>query len=128
MNPPLTAKGIRQAEQLAKRCGTMQFDLVISSDLSRAVQTAEKMIAVAACEIVINSAFREIDMGGLHVVFSHSKGTINKNIYGHFALLTSARPQDHNTFDVPNTVKSITTTREIKDGERYCASPSGLFR
>ena len=66
MNAPLTQRGIMQAEKLAARCKTMEFDMVVSSDLSRAVQTAERIIAHAPCELSINPAFREIDKGEIY--------------------------------------------------------------
>lgn len=62
-DPPLTDKGISQAEKLAVRCQTVGFDLIVSSDLSRAVQTAEKIIALTPCDFLIDTVFREIDMG-----------------------------------------------------------------
>lgn len=66
MDPPLTEKGIVQAEQLAARCKTIGFDMVFSSDLTRAMQTAEKMISAAPCVSVATKNFREIDMGDIH--------------------------------------------------------------
>ena len=66
MNPPLTEKGLMQAEKLAVRCKNFGFDLIVSSDLSRAIQTAEKMIALAPCELSISSDYREIDMGDVY--------------------------------------------------------------
>jgi alpha-ribazole phosphatase len=66
MNPPLTKKGVIQAENLAMRCKSIGFDMIISSDLLRAEQTAERILSVAPCDFFTNSAFREIDMGGIH--------------------------------------------------------------
>jgi len=66
MNPPLTEKGTRQARQLAERCKTIGFDKVFSSDLTRAVQTAENILKVAPCDYFACPAFREIDMGEIH--------------------------------------------------------------
>lgn len=66
INPPLTEKGIGQAEKLAMRCSTIGFDRIITSDLIRAMQTAERMTAIAPCETTITSDFREIDMGDVH--------------------------------------------------------------
>ncbi|MDR1001281.1 MAG: histidine phosphatase family protein [Clostridiales bacterium] len=67
MNPPLTYKGMMQAEKLAVRCKTIGFDMIISSDLLRAVQTAEKIKIVTSCEFSTTPAFREIDMGAIYV-------------------------------------------------------------
>ena len=67
MNPPLTKNGIAQAINLAVGCKSIGFDIIISSDLSRAVQTAEKLKSIASCEFVICPAFREIDMGDIYI-------------------------------------------------------------
>lgn len=66
MNGPLTKKGIQQAELLAKRCVTIGFDRVYSSDLVRAIQTAETILSLEPCELEILPAFREINMGDIN--------------------------------------------------------------
>ncbi len=65
-DPPLTARGECQARLAAKRLSSEEpFDLVVSSDLSRAVQTAALMNtelgSVAPHEI--ESSLREYDVG-----------------------------------------------------------------
>jgi len=57
MNPPLTERGIKQAANLAVRCKSIEFDLIISSDLSRAVQTAKQILSVVPCEFFNKSSF-----------------------------------------------------------------------
>lgn len=66
INPPLTEKGISQAERLGMRCKNIAFDKIITSDLIRAMQTAEKITDIAPCEVSTCSDFREIDMGDVH--------------------------------------------------------------
>lgn len=66
MNPPLTPKGIWQAERLAERCRAIRFDAIFSSDASRAVQTAMAIDRMSPSTHRIDSAFREIDMGDVH--------------------------------------------------------------
>ena len=65
VNPPLTEIGTQQAAHLADRCRAIGFDLIVSSDLTRAMQTAEQILAQSPCEYTVNPSFREIDMGDI---------------------------------------------------------------
>lgn len=65
MDQPLTANGFLQAKKLGERCRAIGFDLIVSSDLTRAKQTAEAIHHGFSCDIRIDPAFREIDMGDL---------------------------------------------------------------
>lgn len=66
MNPPLSSKGEEQAAKLAERCKDFAFDAAYSSDLLRALQTANILTAVSGCNVTVLPAFREIDMGDLY--------------------------------------------------------------
>ncbi|MFA0814487.1 MAG: histidine phosphatase family protein [Anaerofustis sp.] len=66
MNPPLTPKGILQAERLAKRCADIPFDAIYASDLTRAKHTAEIMNETVRTKLIITDAFREIRVGELN--------------------------------------------------------------
>jgi 2,3-bisphosphoglycerate-dependent phosphoglycerate mutase len=64
---PLSEAGIAQAYRLAARLSGQRFDSVISSDLSRASDTA-KMVAVkleGAPRMILEPLWREIDVGEL---------------------------------------------------------------
>ena len=50
----LTAIGIAQAEAIAQRLAAEPFDLVISSDLGRAVATAQRIAAKCGHTVVTN--------------------------------------------------------------------------
>lgn len=63
MNPPLTGRGIQQAQFLAKRLADMPFDLLYASDLRRAVETMEIVNGQLQAKVVVTESFREIDMG-----------------------------------------------------------------
>ncbi len=65
MNPPLTERGRRQAEQMAKYLKDISFDEVYCSDLLRARQTAEALTRATDVELIIDRALREIDFGDL---------------------------------------------------------------
>ena len=58
---PLSPAGIRQAEMLAERWKLRRFDAVYSSDLSRALRTAE--IVAPYAKPVLTAELREMDLG-----------------------------------------------------------------
>jgi 2,3-bisphosphoglycerate-dependent phosphoglycerate mutase len=64
---PLSKNGIAQAHRLAARLSGQRFDAVISSDLSRAFDTA-KIVATKlenAASVLLEPLWREIDVGDL---------------------------------------------------------------
>lgn len=67
---PLNENGIKQAKQIAKRLATLPIDMVYSSDLSRAKQTAEEIAKFhPAARVRLAKEFRERCYGeweGLH--------------------------------------------------------------
>ena len=65
MDPPLTAKGIEQAQKLADRIKSICFDKIYTSDLCRAMDTAN-IINRNNAEIIVTKNFREIDMGEVY--------------------------------------------------------------
>ncbi len=56
---PLSRDGVRQAHALAERFRPDPFDLVVSSDLSRALETARAL----GEDVVLEPRFREVDVG-----------------------------------------------------------------
>ena len=62
-NVPLNQKGIEQAEQTAQRLRDRNIDLIISSDLLRAEQTARILAQKTGAEIVIDKNLRELHAG-----------------------------------------------------------------
>jgi len=66
INPPLTQKGIEQAHKLADRLKCVAFDRIYTSDLDRAIQTANILNASVNSDVIISKHFREIDMGEIH--------------------------------------------------------------
>ena len=70
MNPPLTQKGIEQAYKLAHKLRSVEFGSIYASDLDRAIQTAEILMAANKSDIsdiIVTAQFREIDMGELNL-------------------------------------------------------------
>ena len=60
---PLNIKGIQQAENLANKLSAIKFDIIISSPLLRAKQTAEIIHRSCNVPIVIIDEFSEINVG-----------------------------------------------------------------
>lgn len=63
INSPLNENGRRQAEGVAKSLKGLGIDLVISSDLLRAKQTAEIISKEIGAEVIFDSALRERHWG-----------------------------------------------------------------
>jgi len=66
MNPPLNDTGTEQAKKLALRCKDISFDIIMTSDMQRATQTAEILNEACKSKVKISEAFREINMGNLY--------------------------------------------------------------
>ena len=63
LDSPLTARGIQQAEALGRRLSNMKIDELYSSDLGRAVQTAEIIAALCQKQVRLDAGLRERHMG-----------------------------------------------------------------
>lgn len=62
-DPPLNANGFAQARCLAARLATQKLDLILSSDLLRARQTAELVAAQRGIELRLDVRLREMNFG-----------------------------------------------------------------
>lgn len=62
-NPPLSVRGRHQVAQLAKRLAAEPLDRVFSSDLDRALVTAEQIAIVHGLTVHVCPELREIDFG-----------------------------------------------------------------
>lgn len=60
---PLSARGIAQAEALAQRLATMKVRAIVSSDLPRALRTAEAIAAATGAEIETTPLLQERNFG-----------------------------------------------------------------
>jgi ribonuclease H / adenosylcobalamin/alpha-ribazole phosphatase len=60
---PLTAAGVQQAAAAAKRLAGAGIDVIITSPLLRAVQTAQEVASVTGAPVVTDDGFRETDFG-----------------------------------------------------------------
>jgi broad specificity phosphatase PhoE len=79
---PLSELGNKQAKMTAKAIAKERIDVIYSSDLLRAVQTAQPLAEKLGLEINKTSAFRERNVGVLEgLTFSESKEKHPKDYY-----------------------------------------------
>jgi probable phosphoglycerate mutase len=62
-DPPLSAEGREQARRVATRLARERIDMVVSSTMLRAIQTAEPFAAAAGHAVYTNPAIVEFDRG-----------------------------------------------------------------
>jgi len=62
-DPPLNELGRRQAAALADRLGDLEIDVLYSSDLRRAFETAEIVAGAKGLVVVTDPQLREMDVG-----------------------------------------------------------------
>ena len=60
---PLTEVGVAQADAIARRLAAEPFDVLVSSDLGRALETAVRIAASSGHEVVADARFRERNFG-----------------------------------------------------------------
>ncbi len=79
---PLSKLGVLQAEATAKLLAKEGINFIYSSDLHRAIQTAEPLSKLTGIPITSTSAFRERNIGVLEgLTFDESKETFPKDYY-----------------------------------------------
>lgn len=62
-NIPLNATGVQQAEAIARSLAGGSYDAIYSSDLTRAIQTADKISLATGLPIQTDPRLRELDLG-----------------------------------------------------------------
>jgi broad specificity phosphatase PhoE len=62
-DPPLNEAGRAQAHELARRLAEVELDAVYTSDLRRAAETAEIIVAGRDVPLATDAGLREIDVG-----------------------------------------------------------------
>ena len=63
LDSPLTERGVQQGEALARRLARASFETIYTSDLGRAVQTAELIARATGRPIIVEPGLRERHMG-----------------------------------------------------------------
>jgi 2,3-bisphosphoglycerate-dependent phosphoglycerate mutase len=79
---PLSTLGVRQAQATASLLAKEGVNAIFSSDLLRAVQTAQPLAELTGLPVSATSAFRERNVGVLEgLTFDESKQTFPKDYY-----------------------------------------------
>jgi probable phosphoglycerate mutase len=60
---PLTDLGVQQAAAAAKRLASAGLDVIVTSPMRRAIQTAEEVATATGAPVVTDEGFRETDFG-----------------------------------------------------------------
>ncbi len=63
IDAPLSPLGVRQADALAERLVAWRFDAIVTSDLIRARETAERIARRSGQSVIVDRDLREISMG-----------------------------------------------------------------
>ncbi len=72
----LNAKGVSQAEEIAKKLAKVKIDFIFSSDLKRAYQTSQIINSYHQLEIITTKLLRERDLGKLSGQHFHSSNLL----------------------------------------------------
>jgi broad specificity phosphatase PhoE len=81
-NTPLSELGIAQARATARVIADEKIDVIYSSDLLRALQTAEHFAGDSGIQIISTAAFRERDVGVLEgLTFEESRELYPRDYY-----------------------------------------------
>ncbi|MDE5583749.1 MAG: histidine phosphatase family protein [Ruminococcus sp.] len=79
----LNPLGLRQAENLAEQVKTLDIDIIISSPMKRALQTAKAVAEKNSLEIITDSRLREWDYGDYEAKTRFAEGFAeNKKNFG----------------------------------------------
>ena len=130
---PLTAQGITQVKDLAKKLKNVKFDLAFSSDLLRAMRTAEIIAFEHNISVQTSKLLRERDFGIL-------EGKSNKNFKEIDELLSKLSDEERKSYKSEKYVESdndisdrlINFLREIAIGNPgkkiLIVTHGGIFR
>jgi 2,3-bisphosphoglycerate-dependent phosphoglycerate mutase len=97
---PLSKLGIAQAQRLASRLSGQRFDAVISSDLSRAFDTAKIVAAKleGAPNVILEPLWREIDVGDLSgITYEES---LSQGLHHRFMPFDQRHPNGESSADL----------------------------
>jgi probable phosphoglycerate mutase len=91
LDSPLTAKGLSQAQALARRLSGERFSALYTSDLGRAYQTAQLIAAATGHSVVLDARLRERKLGVFQGLTSDEIRAVHAEEYE----LYRARDPDH---------------------------------
>ncbi|MGD2033823.1 MAG: histidine phosphatase family protein [Bacteroidales bacterium] len=106
---PLTPEGIKQAGQLAESLRQEKFDVMISSDLGRAVRTAEIIAAKTRLEIIRDSALRERNFGVM-------EGMTREEAFKKYPEVFSSYSKRKETYKIKNGESLVAFNKRVREG------------
>lgn len=114
----LTNKGILQVESVSNKLSTVQFDVIFSSDLIRAKQTAEILAKEKKITIIMNKMLRERTYGKLNGKTTQEMKEELKDIYDEYEKMSNKNKYYSKLVEDMETVEEailrfITTLRTI---------------
>lgn len=77
---PLNARGVEQAEQTAALFKEVEFDVIISSPMQRALKTAEIIRGTQTIPLIVEPDLREREGGNIDLVAWHTLFDMDANI------------------------------------------------
>jgi broad specificity phosphatase PhoE/uridine kinase len=108
LDRPLADEGRAEAELLAGRAAHLAIDAVISSDLSRAKETAEIICSrLVDVDFSVNYAWREINLGLM-------QGQTYDHCFKHFAVEMATMKDDPENFQAPGGESGSAVLARIK--------------
>jgi probable phosphoglycerate mutase len=130
LDSPLTARGLQQAKALAERLSSGRVQSFYSSDLGRALQTAEIIAAATGLKITVIPALRERHMGILQGLTQAEMAKMHSVAYAEY------RRSPH-TYQIPGgesgqqrlerSVKALTEIARLHPTQTVAAVTHGGF-
>ena len=94
-DPPLTERGLRQAEAAAAWLSEESFDAIYASPLRRALQTAEAVAAPHDLEIAVEEGIAEYDrQSEFYIPVEELKTSTDPELIAHWRALAEDRLED----------------------------------
>ncbi len=122
-NPALSEKGLIQAELLGKRMKNIKLDCIMSSPLTRAVQTAEKTAEFQNKPVEIMPTAYEVENETTEESYIRAKNVID-TIKNRFTADERVIIFAHGTFN--NYLTSAAIGFPVRDDFNFCQENTGL--
>lgn len=126
---PLTARGIKQAEGLAKRIDKLPIDAIYSSDLKRAKHTAEILRGNRDIPIIEREALREKAFGSWEGLTYYDIATVRKvDLENYFRNPSLNLPEDGEAYQdfTARVLRQMSTIEKDHPGQSVLVVTHGL--
>ena len=131
-DPPVNAQGQEQIENILAALGNEPWDAVYSSDLKRAVTTAEALARVSHCHVITTPGLREIHFGAWEGLtweqIEERDAVYAQRWIESFPFLNAPKGESFSLFE-RRVLKEVERLFRIADGKRVAAvTHSGVMR